>query len=123
MGVWEVNLTKEVEDWFLELSEKDPDSADQVGAAIDVLEREGPTLGRPMADRIKASRHRNMKELRPGSSGSTEVRILFAFDSEREAILLVAGDKSGNWKDWYSSNIPVADDRFEQHLRELKGQR
>lgn len=123
MSAWEINLTEEVEDWLLELSKNDPDSADQVAAAIDELEREGPTLGRPMVDRIKGSRHHNMKELRPGSSGSTEVRILFAFDPERQAMLLVAGDKSGNWKNWYTQNIPVADNRFDRHLRELKGQR
>lgn len=53
-----------------------------------------------------------MKELRPGSTGSTEIRILFAFDPNRRAILLVAGDKSGNWSKWYDDNIPVAEDRY-----------
>jgi hypothetical protein len=47
-----------------------------------------------------------MKELRPGSAGSTEVRILFCFDPRRQAILLVAGDKSGQWQDWYKRAIP-----------------
>jgi len=37
-----------------------------------------------------------MKELRPPSSGTTEIRLLFAFDPRREAIFLVAGDKAGN---------------------------
>lgn len=61
-----------------------------------------------------------MKELRPGSSGRSEVRILFAFDTERKAILLVAGDKAGHWKDWYKQAIPLADDRFDEHLERIK---
>jgi hypothetical protein len=53
-----------------------------------------------LADNVKASRHHNMKELQPGSSGSAKIRILFAFDPARQAILLVAGDKAGNWQQW-----------------------
>jgi predicted XRE-type DNA-binding protein len=56
-----------------------------------------------------------MKELRPGSIGSSEVRILFAFDPIRRAVLLVAGDKSGNWRGWYNTAIPLADDRYDAH--------
>ena len=62
-----------------------------------------------------------MKELRPGSSGRTELRILFAFDPVRRGILLVSGDKAGNWKQWYRRSIPVADDLFDAHLNGLKG--
>lgn len=71
-------------------------------------------LGRPLVDHIKGSQHHNMKELRPGSTGNSEIRILFAFDSKRQAILLVAGDKAGQWKKWYKDNIPIADARFER---------
>jgi hypothetical protein len=122
MGSWTVNLTEEVEDWLLELAKNDPDSANQVAAAIDLLEAEGPALGRPLVDSVKGSDYRNMKELRPGSAGTSEIRILFAFDPRREAILLVAGDKSGNWKGWYETSILAADQKFAEHLRELKGQ-
>jgi hypothetical protein len=58
--------------------------------------------------------------LRAPSSGRTEVRLLFAFGPEREAIFLVAGDKSGQWDTWYGQTIPVADERFEEHLQTLK---
>jgi hypothetical protein len=58
----------------------DDGSYDLVAAAIDKLADDGPALGRPLVDRIKASRHHNMKELRPDSAGPTEIRILFAFD-------------------------------------------
>lgn len=77
---WDVRLLHAVETWLLAL---DDDSYDQVAAAIDKLESDGPTLGRPLVDRIAGSRHHNMKELRPGSAGGSEVRILFAFDPER----------------------------------------
>ena len=70
-------------------------------------------------DTVVGSRHRNMKELRPGSSGRSELRILFAFDPRREAIMLVAGGKSGEWKRWYRVNIPVADDRLDEHVKAL----
>ena len=91
---WEVRLWEDVEAWVLGL---DDETYNLVAAAIDRLQSEGPMLGRPTADRIKGSRHHNMKELRPGSSGRSEIRILFAFDPRRRAILLVAGDKAGKW--------------------------
>jgi hypothetical protein len=81
--VWTVILLDEVDEWFVALAKADPDSADQVAAAIDMLAASGPTLGRPVVDRIKGSKLQNMKELRPGSIGRTEIRILFIFDPER----------------------------------------
>ncbi|WP_446686952.1 type II toxin-antitoxin system RelE/ParE family toxin [Phytohabitans kaempferiae] len=61
-----------------------------------------------------------MKELRPGSAGASEIRMIFAFDPVREAIFLVAGDKAGRWQSWYETAIPLADARFEEHLASLK---
>ncbi len=90
-------------------------------AAIEVLQEHGPQLGRPLVDTITASRHRNMKELRPGSSGRSELRVLFVFDPERRAIMLVAGDKVGNWTRWYKKNITVAEER--QGLRGERSRR
>lgn len=107
-----------IESWVASL---DVHSRAQVFAAIEVLQDRGPQLGRPLVDTVTASRHRNMKELRPGSSGRSELRILFAFDIERQAIMLVAGDKAGNWTRWYKKNIPVADDLFDDHLRRQGG--
>jgi hypothetical protein len=121
--VWEISLHPEVEAWFLDLCRTDPVSADLVAEAIDLLTEHGPALGRPLVDRIQASRFHHMKELRPGSSGTTEVRLLFAFDPHREAIFLIAGDKSGQWKKWYQAAIPIADARFEEHLTSLKEER
>jgi hypothetical protein len=116
---WEIVLVTEVDAWFVDLVTNDPTSAALVERAIDLLAMEGPALGRPMVDRVNASRHHNMKELRPGSSGASEIRILFVFDPVRRAVLLVAGDKAGNWKGWYDVNIPLADKRYDEHLAEL----
>jgi hypothetical protein len=117
---WEVVLHHAVEVWFLALCESDPATADLIEDAIDQLAHEGPALGRPLADRVKGSRYHNMKELRPPSAGSSEIRMLFAFDPRREAIFLVAGDKAGNWEAWYRRAVPLADKRFGQHLAELE---
>jgi hypothetical protein len=105
----------------LELVEEDPETADLVEEAIDMLAATGPTLGRPLVDRIKGSAYHNMKELRPASVGSSEVRILFVFDPRRRAILLTAGDKAGDWKAWYGRNVPLADQRYEEHLANIEG--
>ncbi|WP_197285898.1 type II toxin-antitoxin system RelE/ParE family toxin [Nocardiopsis sp. NRRL B-16309] len=91
-------------------------------AALELLAESGPSLGRPLVDTVHASRHRNMKELRPGSTGRTELRVLFAFDPKREAIMLVAGDKAGDWDKWYRKNIPIADDLLDTHVERLKGE-
>jgi hypothetical protein len=110
---WDVRLVEEVDDWFAEL---DQETAGLVADAIDQLEEKGPLLGRPLADSIKGSRYHNMKELRPGSAGLSEVRVLFIFDPGRRAVLLVAGDKRGQWQDWYKQAIPLAEDRYQRWL-------
>lgn len=109
-----------IEGW---LKASDDSTYDQVMAALRILASVGPALGRPLVDTIIGSRHNNMKELRPGSSGRSEVRILFAFDPTRRAILLLAGDKQGRWDKWYRKNIPVADDRYDEHLEGLRKQK
>jgi hypothetical protein len=119
MPAWTVELHAEVDAWFLRLAKEDPETADLIEQAVDMLAVRGPTLGRPLVDRIKGSIFHNMKELRPASVGCSEVRILFAFDPMRHAILLVAGDKAGNWREWYSWSIPTADGRYTKHLADL----
>jgi hypothetical protein len=76
-------------------------------------------LGRPLVDSVKGSRVKNLKELRPGSTRRSEVRILFAFDPLRRAILLVAGDKSSDWKGWYKAAIKRAELLYDDHLRAI----
>ncbi len=116
--MWSVDIEL-IAGWLASL---DQGSREQVIAAIELLEERGPQLGRPVVDTVVASRHKNMKELRPGSTGRSELRVLFAFDPERSAIMLIAGDKAGNWSRWYKQNIPLADDLFDDHNRRLRGE-
>ncbi len=115
--MWEVEFHRECETWADDLLQADKEA---LLAAIRILRSEGPTLGRPLVDTIVGSRHPNMKELRPGSTGRSEIRVLFAFDVERRAILLVGGDKSEDWQGWYKTNIPIADKRFDLHQKQLR---
>ncbi len=110
---WDVRLLDEVVEWLRRL---DDDTYDQVAAGIDMIAADGPTLGRPLVDRITGSRIHNLKELRPGSAGSSGIRILFVFDPARRAVLLVAGDKAGNWQSWYKSSIPLAERRYDEWI-------
>jgi hypothetical protein len=96
----------------------EPALAAAVYAAIEHLETKGPALGRPLADRIKGSRHRQMKELRPRSGSRVAIRILFAFDPARQAILLVSGNKANDWKGWYEIAIPEADAALDRWLED-----
>ncbi len=119
MDEWEIYLTDEVRDWVAALDER---SHKLVAQAIDILADRGPSLGRPMVDHVEYSTVQNLKELRPGSAGRSEVRILFVFDPWRSAILLVAGDKAGNWQQWYRHAIPRAEQLLEIYLKERAGE-
>jgi len=112
---WEIRVTNELLAWISTLDER---TRAQVVDAIDRLAEVGPALGRPLVDSIAHSSVGNLKELRPGSAGRTEVRILFAFDPWRSAVLLIAGDKSGRWKQWYQAAIPQAEQLYEDYLAE-----
>ena len=110
-------MTPEVRAWLRDLRTRDRASAIQVGQAIGMLLEAGPELGRPLADRIHHSRLTNLKELRPGSAGRSEIRILYIFDPRRNAVLLVAGDKADKWQGWYRQAIPLAEQRYEDYLK------
>lgn len=115
---WDPYLTSQVDQWLDDLAESDRESYVQVISGIEVLAEIGPSLGRPLVDRIKGSKLHGMKELRPGSAGRTEIRLLFVFDPWRSAILLVGGDKPGNWTNWYRAAIPIAERMYEEYLDE-----
>ena len=115
MEEWEIYVTDDVRDWLATLDET---SHRLVVQAIDILADRGPALGRPLVDHVEHSAVQNLKELLPGSAGRTELRILFVFDPWRSAIWLVAGDKAGNWKQWYREAIPLAEQLLEICLKE-----
>jgi hypothetical protein len=71
---WDIYQTDEVAVWLRELQDSDPKTADLVDDAIYALSRSGPALGRPLVDTITNSKIANLKELRPGSRGRSEVR-------------------------------------------------
>lgn len=115
---WTVVFSEEFE---LEFDELPQDVQDAILARALLLEREGPSLGRPHADTLTGSKHANMKELRFNAADGVW-RIAFAFDPERQAILLVGGDKSGgSEKRFYRQLIARADERFDRHLTQRKG--
>lgn len=118
---YHLEIVTEVRAWLHDLRRTDRASAILVGQAITALLEEGPSLGRPLVDRIRGSTLHNLKELRPGSTGATEMRILFVFDPVRNAVLLVAGDKAGQWTGWYREAIPLAEDRYDTYLKEKEG--
>jgi hypothetical protein len=85
----------------------------------EILKAIGPWMKRPGSDTLSRSKHANMKELRFDAAGGVW-RVAYAFDPTRKAILLVAGDKSGgSQKRFYKTLIAKADQRFDEHLREL----
>ncbi|MFI6791231.1 type II toxin-antitoxin system RelE/ParE family toxin [Nonomuraea sp. NPDC050383] len=94
----------------------------QVVDAIDRLAEAGPSLGRPLVDKLQGSQVHNLKELRPGPAGSSEIRILFVFDPWRSAILLVGGDESGDWSGWYRRTIPRAEELYAEYLTEREAE-
>lgn len=108
----EIEGTDQFEAFYGDLSADEQARVDKV---VGYLDEFGYNLGRPHADTVDGSRHANMKELRP--SGST-VRIFFAFDPRRMAILLIGGDKSGDPK-FYRRMIPIADNLYDEHLIEI----
>lgn len=112
---WDVEYTDEFESWWNSLGE---DEQEEIDRKVHLLEECGPTLPRPHADVIVQSRHSNMKELR-GKVEQRQLRVLFAFDPRRKAILLIGGDKTGA-PSWYGRYVPIADDLFDKHLREVE---
>jgi len=114
---WDVLLADEFEPEFLAFSEE---VQVEMLALTKVLQQIGPHLGRPRVDTLKGSRHDNMKELRFDAADGVW-RVAFAFDPDRKAVLLVAGDKSGgSEKRFYRGLIRKADLRFDAHLQRLK---
>jgi hypothetical protein len=112
---WIIIFHPAFRDWLYEQSE---DVQDSILAGLGLLKQEGPLLGRPYVDTLQGSQYPNLKELRVQHAGEPW-RILFAFDPIRQAIVLVGGNKTGD-KRWYKKNIPIAEQRFTEHLETLE---
>jgi len=111
---WDVEYTDEFEVWWSELGEP---QQDRIAASVELLAERGPSLPFPHSSGIKESRHPHLRELRVQSGGSP-LRVLYAFDPRRSAILLIGGDKTGNDR-FYQQLIPMADDLYDAHIKEL----
>ena len=118
--MWVVALASEFEPELLAMS---TEARIELLAQARVIQRFGPQAGRPRIDTLKGSKHANMKELRFDADGGVW-RVAFAFDPERRAVLLVAGDKSGQGeRTFYRRLIATADKRFDAHLERVKSRR
>src|SRR5450756_3167613 len=114
---WVVEIGDEFEPEFDALHQ---DVQTEIEALSRLLQQFGPQLGRPRVDTLKGSRHANMKELRIDAADGVW-RVAFAFDPKRNAVLLIAGDKSGvGEKRFYRQLIAKADERFDEHLSRMK---
>jgi len=112
---WHVRLDEEFEEW---LNGLDAELRNDILAHAALLKERGPNLGRPYVDTVEDSEFTNMKELRV-QFRRDPWRILFAFDPNQAAILLVGGNKRGD-KRWYKKHISIADERFRRHLKSLE---
>jgi hypothetical protein len=113
---WAIRVTAEVREWLRALRQDDPETYRSVNVAIDILAEIGPALGRPLVDTLQGSDIGNLKELRPRSGRDVAIRVLFVFDPWSQAVLLVAGNKAGDWSRWYNMAIPAAEVAYEAWL-------
>ena len=117
---WTVKFQDEFKAEFDEL---DQEVKDELLAEAKFVEKFGPETSRPHVDTLHGSAYANMKELRFEAKDG-EWRAAFAFDPKREAIVLVAADKSGvSEKKFYKRLIGKADARYARHIAELKAER
>ena len=111
---YEVDVTDEWLEWFDDLSGQEQE---EIAASIGLLETKGPHLPFPHSSGVTTSRHSHMRELRTQVKGRP-FRTLYAFDPRRVAILLIAGDKTGDDR-WYEVFVPRADNLYDEHLKIL----
>ena len=112
---WEIRNSNEYLEWYEELTQR---QKRDVSRAVDLLSEHGVRLEHPHTSSVNSSRHGRMRELRV-QSGGRPLRILYAFDPLRAAILLIGGDKTGNSR-FYIQYVPVADSIYDRHLGDLR---
>lgn len=113
----DVEYTDDFAGWWNDIDEA---GQEDVAAYVDRLAARGPHLPHPYSSGVEGSRHSHMRELRVQSNGRP-IRVFYAFNPERTAILLIGGDKTGDDR-FYETMIPIADSLYDEHLQELKGE-
>jgi hypothetical protein len=112
---WDVEYTNEFRAWWDTLTET---QQEDVAASVQLLMEYGPQLRFPQSSGVAGSTHTHMRELRV-QSGGRPLRVFYAFDPRRAAILLVGGDKTGADR-FYETFIPIADRLYDMYLDELR---
>ncbi|MHC6202562.1 type II toxin-antitoxin system RelE/ParE family toxin [Breznakiellaceae bacterium SP9] len=112
--MWEVEYTDEFEQWWDTLTLEEQGA---VTTTVTALEMVGPSLPFPYCSSVQTSRHKKMRELR-SQCGGRPLRTFYAFDTKRDAILLIGGDKTGNDR-FYEEYVPIADRIFDDYLAEI----
>lgn len=110
---WLVEFTPAFGKWWRTIG---PKTQAAVDAYVTMLEERGPTLGYPYSSKVVGSRHSHMRELRVQHSGRP-IRVFYAFDPRRVAVLLIGGNKAGDNR-FYERMIPKADRLYDEHLGE-----
>jgi hypothetical protein len=110
-----VEHTDEFEDWYLDRPEEE---REDITASVELLMEKGPHLPFPHSSGVNGSKHSHMRELRV-QSGGKPIRIFYAFDPRRQAILLIGGDKTGDER-FYDRMVPVADRLYDIYLDEIR---
>ena len=112
---WNVEYTDEFHKWWQVLTAEEQEN---LTAGVELLTELGPHLGYPYSSGVNGSRHGHMREFRVQSKGKP-LRVFYAFDPQRSAILLIGGDKTGGAQ-FYERYIPIADRLYDEHLWELR---
>ena len=115
--MWDVEATDAFEEWWGKLTEQEQDD---VTALVELLEERGPKLPFPYSSGIEGSKFSHMRELRIQSHGES-IRVFYAFDPRRVAVLLVGEIKTGKEKRFYKKYVPRADKLYVQHIKSLEG--
>jgi hypothetical protein len=114
---WNVEHTDDFDAWWETLDE---DEQEDVAAIVTVLEERGPQLPHPYSSGVEGSRHGHMRELRV-QSGGEPLRVFYAFDPRRTAILLIGDNKTGDDR-FYERMIPIADRLYDEYLEEIRSE-
>jgi hypothetical protein len=115
--MWEVETTDAFDDWWQKLTEQEQDD---VTAVVELLGERGAHLPFPHSSGIEGSKFSHMRELRIQSHGDP-IRVFYAFDPRRVAVLLIGGIKTGKEKRFYKEYVRRADTLYEEHLKSLEG--
>ena len=115
--MWDVEVTEAFTAWWQTITEQEQDD---VTALVELLAERGPKLPFPYSSGIEGSKYSHMRELRVQSHGDP-IRVFYAFDPRRVAVLLVGGIKTGKEKRFYKTLVPRADALYAQHLKSLEG--